>query len=268
MCSSDLMRGNRLGADLLDGPGVGEAAIEADLVQPWTTPATDALPPGLRDPRNLWAAPRLSYFGLAYNTKLVAPGAQPKTYEDLLDPRWKGKMAWRIGTSGGTPLFITSLRVLWGEERAMAYLRKLAEQKIVNFGSGSARTLVDRVMAGEYPIAIQIFAHHPLISKGKGASIDTQLLDPVTVTNSTLLIPKGVKRPHAALLLADYILSKEGQETLAKAEYYPAHPDVAALPELDAVVPKRAGFSENFLTPETISKYAESSEKIWSDLFR
>ena len=107
------MRGNRLGVDLLEGPGVGEAAIEAELVQPWTTPATDALPQGLRDPRNLWAAPRLSYFGFAYNTKLVPPGTQPKSFEDLLDPKWKGKMAWRTGSSGGTGLFITSLRVLW-----------------------------------------------------------------------------------------------------------------------------------------------------------
>lgn len=177
-------------------------------------------------------------------------------------------MAWRIGTSGGTPLFITSLRVAWGEERAMAYFRKLREQNVVNFGAGSARTLVDRVIAGEYPVALQIFAHHPLISAAKGASVNAQLLDPVTVTNSTLLIPKGVRRPHAALLLADFILSREGQETLAKAEYYPSHPDVPALPELDPVVPKRAGYSENFLTPETISKYSGSSEKIWSDLFR
>lgn len=261
-------RGGRPVADVLEGPGVGEAAIEAGLVTPYTTPASRNYPEALRDPRNLWTASRLSYFSLGYNTKLVPPGTQPKTYEDLLDPKWKGRMAWRIGTSGGTPLFITSLRVAWGEDRAMAYFRKLAEQKIVNFGAGSARTLVDRMIAGEYPIALQIFAHHPLISAGKGAPASSQLLDPVTVTNSTLLIPKGVRHPHAALLLVDYILSREGQETLAKAEYYPALPGVAALPELDAVVPARAGYSENFLTPETIAKYSDSSEKIWTDLFR
>ena len=261
-------RGGRPVADLLEGPGVGEAAIEADLVTPYTTPSVLNYPEALRDPRHMWTASRLSYFGLAYNTKLVPPGAQPKSYQDLLDPKWKGKLAWRIGTSGGAPLFITSLRVAWGEERAMAYFRALREQGIVNFGAGSARTLVDRVMAGEYPVALQIFAHHPLISAGKGAPVASQLLDPVTVTNSTLLIPKGVRHPHASLLLADFILSKEGQETLAKAEYYPALPGVAALPELDSVVPARAGYSENFLTPEVVSKYSESSEKIWSDLFR
>ena len=67
-------------------------------------------------------------------------------------------MSWRIGSASGTPLFLTNLRTAWGEEKANAYFKKLAEQKIVNFGAGSARTLVDRVIASEYPIALNIFA--------------------------------------------------------------------------------------------------------------
>ena len=63
-------------------------------MQPWTTPATDALPPGLRDPRNLWAAPRLSYFGLAYNTKLVPAAKAPRDWMDLCDPFFKGNVSF------------------------------------------------------------------------------------------------------------------------------------------------------------------------------
>ena len=80
----------------------------------------------------------------------------PRTYEELLDPQWKGKLAWRIGSASGAALFLTNLRLAWGEEKAQAYFLKLREQKIVNFGSGSARTLVDRVVAGEYPIALSV----------------------------------------------------------------------------------------------------------------
>ena len=61
-------------------------------------------------------------------------GGRPKTFEELLDPQWKGKIAWRIGSASGTPLFITNLRLAWGEEKARAYFAKLREQKIVNFG--------------------------------------------------------------------------------------------------------------------------------------
>ncbi len=60
-----------------------------------------------------------------------------RRYEDLLDPQWKGKIAWRIGSASGTPLFITNLRLAWGEDKARAYFEKLKEQKIVNFGAGS-----------------------------------------------------------------------------------------------------------------------------------
>ena len=261
-------RASNVIGDVLEGPGVGELAVQAGLATPYTTPAIDAYPEAYHDPRHLWTVDRVSYFSLAYNTKLVPKDEVPKTYDDLLDPKWKGRMAWRIGTSGGMPLFLTTLRFAWGEDRAMAYFQKLRTQNLVNFAAGSARTLVDRVMAGEYPLAINIFAHHPLISAAKGAPVYSQLLDPVTTTSSTLIVVKGTRHPNASLLLIDYILSKEGQATLAKAEYYPAHPDVPALPTLDAVVPKRAGYSEAFLTPETAVKYLPSSLKIWEDLFR
>lgn len=261
-------RANNLSVDVVEGTGVGELVIETGLVQPFFTPEIMGVPENLRDPRNLWAPTRLSYFSVAYNTRLVPPEKAPKTFEDLLDPQWKGKMSWRIGSSSGTPLFITNLRMAWGEEKAMDYFRKLAGQQIVNFGSGSARTLVDRVVAGEYAIALNIFAHHPLISAGKGAPVASQLMDPVATTTATASIPKGVRRPHAALLLVDYILSKEGQQILAKANYFPVRTDVDANEMLAPVVPGKAGVPQNFVLPESLSKYGDSSEKIYQDIFR
>src|SRR5262249_39072414 len=184
------------------------------------------------------------------------------------DPQWKGKMAWRIGSASGTPLFLTNLRLAWGEERARAYFDKLKEQKIVNFGSGSARTLVDRVIAGEYPIALNIFAHHPLISKGKGAPVDARRLGPVASTAATMGVVRGTKHPHAAMLLIDFILSREGQESLLEAEYFPADPSVAPAPMLASVIPQNAGVKENFVSPDQLTKYTESSEEIFRQLFR
>lgn len=261
-------RAKNLGVDVVEGTGVGELVIEADLVQPFFTPEIRNVPENLRDSRQLWAPTRLSYFSIAYNTRLVPPDRVPKTFEDLLDPQWKGKISWRIGSSSGTPLFITNLRMAWGEDKAMAYFRKLADQKIVNFGSGSARTLVDRVVAGEYPIALNIFAHHPIISAAKGAPVNSQLMDPVATTTATAAIPRGVRRPHAALLLVDFIVSKEGQEILSKADYFPVRPDVDPKAELARVVPAKAGVSQNLVLPEHLGKYGDSSEKIYQDLFR
>ena len=96
-----------------------------------------------------------------------------------------------VNTSSGTPLFITTQRISRGEDKAKDYFDKLSEQKIINFGSGSARTLVDRVIAGEIPIALNIFAHHPLISKAKGAPVNTVLLAGST-RNRLPALPKGI----------------------------------------------------------------------------
>lgn len=265
--SAEVRAGNVI-ADVIEGTGVSEAAAEAGLVQPFDTPALAAYPQRYRDLNGMWAPTRLSYYSVAYNTRLAPPNVAPKTYADLLDPRWRGKIAWRVGSESGSDLFLTNLRLAWGEEKAEAYFQKLKEQKIVNFGAGSARTLVDRVVAGEYAIALNIFAHHPLISKGKGAPVDSQLMDPVAATAATMAVVKGARHPYAAMLLADFILSKAGQQILVGAEYYPADPTVAPAPQLASVVPKIAGVPENFVAPETLLKYTDSSEAIYQKLFR
>jgi iron(III) transport system substrate-binding protein len=262
------VRANNVVGDVVEGTGVGEQAVQAGLLVPYTTPAVAAFPEPYRDPTNMWTPTRLSYYSIAYNTRLVPENKVPKTFEDLLDPQWKGKIAWRIGSASGTPLFMTNLRLAWGEEKARAYFAKLKELKIVNFGAGSARTLVDRVIAGEYAIALNIFAHHPLISKAKGAPVNSKLLDPVASTAATMGVVKGARHPHAALLLIDFVLSKEGQEILLGADYFPADPNVPPAPMLAPVVPKLAGVPENFVGPDKLMKYTDSSEEIFRELFR
>lgn len=262
------VRANNPVADAMEGTGVGELAVRAGLAGAAWSPQLEAIPEYMRDKRRLWAPTRMSYFGIAYNTRLVPAGTQPKTYEDLLDPKWNGKMAWPALTPVGAPLFITNLRLSWGEDKAMAYLQRLRTQHIINFGSGTPRTLVDRVIASEFPIALQIFAHHPLISAGKGAPVTAQLLPPVASASGSLVIPKGAPHPHAAMLLMDFLLSKEGQDILAAAEYLPVRRDVEPLARLAQIVPSRAGVKENFITPEQLNAYTESSMKIVEDLFR
>src|SRR3954447_16570063 len=260
-------RANSNVGDLFEGSGGGEIAVEAGLTLPFYSPMLGDSPKIYRDPKGHLAPPRLSYFSIAYNTKMVPADKVPKTYDDLLDPQWKGKMAWPYANTGRY-LFLISLRLAWGEERALAYFGKLSAQKIINFASGSARTLVDRVIAGEYPIAINIYAHHPLISAGKGAPVNAQLMDPVPSASGSLAVLKGAKHPHAAMLLTDFILSREGQQIMAAAEYFPAHPEVEPQPQLASIVPRKAGVPENFISPQQLKDGLESTDKIIQQLFR
>lgn len=264
---AEVRAGNVL-ADVVEGNGIGELAVQANLALHYDVPAVTDYAEQYRDPQHYWTATRLSYYSLAYNTRQVPADKVPKTYADLLDPAWKDKMAWRVEDSTGADLFITNLRVAWGEDKALAYLKRLKDQRLVNFSAGSARTLVDRVLAGEYAIALNIFAHHPLISAAQGAPVNSRLLDPVPSTASTMVIAKGLRHPYAAALLADFILSTEGQEILAKAEYFPARADVPPLPGLRPVIPRDAGVPEDFLSPQKFLQYTDSSEKIFQDIFR
>lgn len=260
-------RANNLIADVYEGSAGGEELVAAGLTQPFASPVLAQYPQAYLDPSGNFAPTRISYFGLAYNTKLVPPERVPKTYQDLLDPQWKGKLAWPYALTGRY-LFLINLRLAWGEERAMAYFRALAAQKIINFASGSARTLVDRVIAGEYPIAIGIYAHHPLISAAKGAPVNARLLDPVPSASGTISVIKNAPHPYAAMLLTDFMLSEEGQKILAGAEYFPANPAVPPLPQLAGIVPKTAGYTENYISPQKLADEVDSTDRILQNLFR
>ena len=261
-------RANNQVADVIEGTGVGELALAANLIQPFYTPMREFLPKNLLDPENLTAPTRVSYFAMAYNTKLVPADKIPQKYEDLLDPMWKDKISWRIESASGTSLFLTNLRLAWGEERALEYFKKLSQQKVINFGSGSARTLVDRVMAGEYPLALNVFAHFPVISAAAGAPVNTKLLDPVPSTSASISIVKNAKHPYASLLLIDFMLGKDGQAVFSKAGLFPARPDVAPDPVVAKVDPNIAKVPVNFILGSTIDKMEKRSDEIYQELFR
>jgi ABC-type Fe3+ transport system substrate-binding protein len=81
-------------------------------------------------------------------------------------------------------------------------------------------------------------------------------------------VVKNAKHPYAAMLLIDYILSKEGQEILLGADYFPADPEVPPAPMLASVVPELAGVPENFVGPDKLLQYNDRSEEIFRELFR
>ena len=175
----------------------------------------------------MWAPSRFSYLGPCYNTNLVKPDEVPKSYDDFLDPKWKGKIAWS-STVIGAMLFITGVRNFMGEEKALAYLQKLAKQDIVPIASAN-RVVVDRVMAGEHSLCLDSFLHHPIISARKGAPVAPLPIDPVLTVVSSIMLPKAPPHPYAAMLFIDYFLSKEGQQRLQAADYFPAHAEVLAV---------------------------------------
>jgi ABC-type Fe3+ transport system substrate-binding protein len=215
-----------------------------------------------------WAATRLRYIGLGYNTKVISKDEAPKTYDDLLDPKWRGKMAWNASSdASGALITITSLLTTWGEQKTSAYLAKLAKQDITPL-MVSNRQVIDQVILGEYWIGIGISAHHPVISAGRGAPSATVLFDPIPSLIDSVQVMKGAKHPHAAMLFVDFLLSTQAQQMMRDAEYFPSNPKVDPAPSLRMIVPRNAGIPELTLTSEHIDEITPKSVELYKRYFR
>ena len=258
-------RAGRVVVDVLESTGLEVPVRAAGINQSFWSPESEAYPTDHRDPEGYWAPTRFSYLGACYNTNLVKAGEQPKSFQDFIDPKWKGKIAWS-STVIGAMLFITGVRNFMGGEKALAYLRELAKQDIAPIASAN-RVVVDRVMAGEYALCLDSFLHHPIISARKGAPVAPLPLDPVLTVVSSVMLPKAPPHPHAAVLFIDYLLSKDGQEKLQGADYFPAHPAVPASADLDKIVPQKIALHENFISPAKMNADLARSRSIYQELF-
>jgi iron(III) transport system substrate-binding protein len=81
------------------------------------------------------------------------------------------------------------------------------------------------------------------------------------------MLPKAPPHPHAAMLFIDYLLSKDGQQKLQGADYFPAHPGVPASPDLDKIVPQKIALHENFIAPARMNADLARSRSLYQELF-
>jgi iron(III) transport system substrate-binding protein len=259
-------KAGRVQSDVFDGTTTVVPLKKEGYVLKWLPDAAKEYPASLKDPEGFWIANNLFVITPGFNTSLVPKATAPRTYQDLLDPKWQGKMAWNgFPTSSGVGGFVGTVLTEMGRDKGMAYLRALSKQRIANL-RGSAREVLDQIIAGEYAIALQIFNHHAVISAKKGAPVDWIKMEPATVTLSVLSVHKNAPHPNAAKLLVDFIISREGQEVFRRSNYLPAHPAVpAAVPTLKPVEGK---FRAHFFTPEQTEDNMPQWKKVSDEFFR
>jgi len=259
-------RAGRPQSDVFDGTSTVVPLKKEGFVLQWLPDPAKAYPALYMDPEGYWVANNLFFLTPGFNTALVPKGTEPRSYQALLDPKWRGKIAWSTSpTSSGGPGFIGTVLTEMGTESGMLYLRELSKQRIANIGS-AAREVLDQVIAGEYLLALQIFNHHTVISAKKGAPVDWIKMEPVTGTLSVISVHKNAPHPNAAKLLVDFITSSEGQNIFRDAEYLPADPAVPAL--TPSLKPDEGRFRTHFFTPEQTEDNIVAWKKVYDDLFR
>ena len=252
-------------ADVFDGTATTPGLKKGGLVLKWLPDSAARLPAQYVDRDGYWVATNLYVLTPGYNTSLIPKGTEPRTYQDLLDPKWKGKMAWsRSPVTSGGPGVVGLLLADMGEDKGMAYLRELAKQGIIGVDA-TARQVLDQVIAGEFPLALGIFNHHAVISAAKGAPVDWIPMEPAMGVLSVISVTKDGPHPNAGKLLVDYLVSSEGQAFFRDADYLPVDPAVP--PRVANLMPESGKFRTIYFTPEEAQDKLVGWTKTFNDLF-
>ena len=218
-------RGGRYAWDVVSGRGeMVLPLMQRKLLASYRSPETSFIDKDLVDDQNYWAAYYVNPYVLGYNTKLVKKDEVPKTYEDLLDPKWKGK---KISIDDEAYGLLSGLIDAWGKEKAVDYLKRRAAQEPVVMRGNTNR--VQLTAAGEYSL---IIAYAPTIQRetSRGAPIDWVALEPAPVQVNPAMLAVKAPHPNAGKLFVDYLLSKEGQEMLTGFNRTPVRSDVEPKP--------------------------------------
>lgn len=214
-------RGGRYDWDVVVGRGeMVLPLIERKLVDSYLSPETKMIEEQLVDKQGYWTAYYVNSYVLGWNTKLVKKQDVPKTYEELLNPKWKGG---QISLDTEAYGMMEGLKRVWGREKGINYFKRLAALDPVLKRGNTER--VQLVVAGEYPL---IIAYNQTLQRmnSRGAPVDWLPLEPsVTQVNPIMLAAKA-PHPNAARLFYDFVLSKEGQEMLRGFQRIPVRKDV------------------------------------------
>jgi ABC-type Fe3+ transport system substrate-binding protein len=258
-------KAGRMQADVFGLTSGLKALVDSGVVRKFEPANAAALPAQFKDPDHYWVSSNYYVMTAAVNTDLVPEKDRPKTYEDLLDPRWKDKMVWKPNDMSGAPGFIGNALRAMGEDKGMDYLRKLSGQHI-RAVNASARAVLDQVIAGEHPLVLQIFNHHAALSAKKGAPVQWLKLEPAMVSMTVETLTTGAPHPAAGELFVEFLLSKEAQILFQKADYFPTRNDVA--PSMPELAPSTGGFKAQFIGPAEVAKDYERWARIYIDMFR
>jgi iron(III) transport system substrate-binding protein len=190
----------------------------------------------------------LSVFVGAYNTDIIKPADVPKTYEDLRNPRWKGK----LGIESDDANWFLSVVGFMGEQKGLSLFHDIVASNGISVRKGHT-LLANFVGSGEVPLALTAYSYRVEQMKNvEGAPVELLYLPPVVALPTGAGVFKKAPHPNAALLLLDFYLT-DAQKILAGREAVPTDPRVKPLPKDLIFV--------------DLPKYLDEGEK-WTKLFQ
>jgi iron(III) transport system substrate-binding protein len=198
-----------------------EALSREKVLQAVKSPAYKQLTAGSVPAHQQWAATLLSVWVQAYNTSTVKKEDLPKTYADLLDPKWKGKLGVEAKNQDW---FQTVVEIMGGGEKGLKFFSDLVAKNGISPRTGHT-LLTNMVVSGEVPLALTVYNYMPEQAKKKGAPVEWFALEPAVARSNAVGVAARAKHPHAALLFHEYMLT-EAQALMVGIDYVPTNTTV------------------------------------------
>jgi iron(III) transport system substrate-binding protein len=219
-------RGQRFDVDVVETASPQIIAIRREqLLQDVRTPVAADIMRETIIPGEPWYPSRLIVFTGAYNTNLIKPADLPKTYQDLANPKWKG----RLGIEADDNNWLMALAGAFGEDKGVALFRDIVAKNGISVRKGHT-LMANLVASGEVPIALTIYYHEVEPLKRAGAPIEELDLAPVFAFVAGAGVAKRAPHPNAAVLFLDFLLS-DGQKILADHDNVPTNAKFQRLPK-------------------------------------
>lgn len=206
----------------------------------------------LKDKEGYWTTFYQQPLVLGYNKNLVKPKDVPRTYQDLLKPKWKGG---KILNDTENFVWFGTLLKHWGREKGLAFFRRLTQQDQVFQRGNTARSQL--VLAGEFPLMIG-YANIIQGFTSQGAPMDWVPLEPVPINLNTVSLARRAPHPAAARLFVNFLFSKEAHLKLRDFHRIPSRVDVDADPPRLSKGYKRIPHNVEGDLSETIKLYRKT----------
>ena len=196
----------------ISGPEM-EILYQERLLQEVESALHRELMPETLMPHKGWAPQFLSVFVQAYNTNAVKKQDLPRSYADLLDPRWKGM----LGVEANDHEWYCALLKQMGHEKGSRLFSQLVEKNGWSVRNG--HTLLNNIVAaGEVPLGLTVYSYMVDQARAKGAPIDWFAIDPLIGRSNGIGVSRRPPHPNAALLFYEYMIS-DAQPLMARMNY-------------------------------------------------
>jgi iron(III) transport system substrate-binding protein len=209
-------RANRFEVDVVDtnGPEM-ESLHRENMLQAVKSPyLADLIAPAIL-PHGEWVGTRLNIFTQAYNTNLIKKADLPKSYYDLLDPKWKGK----LGIEAEDLDWFASVIKELGEEKGLKLFRDIVATNGISVRKGHT-LLAQLVSSGEVPLSLTIYNYKAAQLHDKGAPIEWFAISPAFARPNGVGIVRRAPHPNAAVLYYDFMLS-DAQQIMLQRNFVP-----------------------------------------------